>query len=232
MAKTIRTALVTGGNRGIGLATCRALGRAGLRVVVGARDSKLGEAAADELRGEGLDALCERLDVSDEKSVESCARRLAKAGLAIDALVNNAGVYEQGALFSMTTEALRRSLDTNFYGAFWTARAFFPGMRDRRYGRIVNVTSGYGLFSEGLQGPPAYSVSKAALDALTLKLAQEAPPGVKVNAACPGWVRTRMGGEGAPLTPEEGADTLAWLAALPDDGPSGQVFRRRRALAW
>jgi NAD(P)-dependent dehydrogenase (short-subunit alcohol dehydrogenase family) len=102
----------------------------------------------------------------------------------------------------------------------------------RGYGRIVNLSSGYGSFAEGLEGPAAYSLSKAALNALTVRLAREARGDVKVNAACPGWVRTRMGGDTAPRAVEEGANTIVWLATLPADGPSGGFFRDRRAISW
>ena len=105
-------------------------------------------------------------------------------------------------------------------------------MNARGYGRIVNVSSGWGSFAEGLSGPGAYSISKAALNALTLSLSKDLPTNVKVNCMCPGWVRTRMGGEGAPRTPEEAADTAIWLATLPDDGPTGGFYRDRKLIAW
>ncbi len=124
------------------------------------------------------------------------------------------------------------AMAVNFVGALWTARAWMPGMNRRGYGRVVDVTSGYGSFSEGLGGPAAYAVSKAALNALTVRLSQEARGDVKVNAACPGWVRTRMGGSGAPKSVEEGADTIVWLATLPPDGPSGGLFRNRQPVPW
>ncbi len=222
-----KTALVTGGNRGIGLEACRQLAALGLRVVLTARDAKEGRAAAEK-----LGVLFQALDVSSDKSMAACAAALRKAGVEIDVLVNNAGVYPQGGALDATEEDLRAGMEVNFWGALRTCRAFMPGMNARGYGRVVNVTSGYGLFSEGLQGPAPYSLSKAALDALTVKLAQEARGDVKVNAVCPGWVRTRMGGAGAPRPVEKGAETLVWLATLPKDGPSGGVFRDQRPLAW
>jgi NAD(P)-dependent dehydrogenase (short-subunit alcohol dehydrogenase family) len=105
-------------------------------------------------------------------------------------------------------------------------------MNARGYGRIVNVSSGWGSFAEGLAGPGAYSISKAALNALTLSLSKDLPANVKVNSMCPGWVRTRMGGEGAPRTPEEAADTAIWLSTLPQDGPTGGFYRDRKLIAW
>ncbi|MGL5096272.1 MAG: SDR family NAD(P)-dependent oxidoreductase, partial [Planctomycetia bacterium] len=99
-------------------------------------------------------------------------------------------------------------------------------------GRIVNVSSGWGSFAEGLEGPGFYGVTKAALNALTVRLAAESPPAVKVNAMCPGWVRTRMGGDDADRTPDQGADTAIWLATLPDAGPTGRFFRDRHPIDW
>jgi NAD(P)-dependent dehydrogenase (short-subunit alcohol dehydrogenase family) len=100
------------------------------------------------------------------------------------------------------------------------------------YGRVVNVSSGYGSFGEGLEGPAPYSISKVALGALTLKLAQELHGDVKANAVCPGWVRTRMGGPGADLPVEESVDTILWLATLPADGPNGKLFRDKQVIPW
>lgn len=226
-----RAALVTGGNRGIGLETCRALAAKGLSVVLGARERKLGEKALTDLAGAG-DVGVELLDVADEESVSECVGRLRRAGMHIDVLVNNAGVYlETDAL---DAAAMEQTFAVNFWGAFRMCRAFLPAMVERGYGRVVNVSSGLGSFGEGLGGPAAYSISKAALNALTVKLAQEAKGkgDVKVNCVCPGWVRTRMGGAGADLAPEEAVGTIVWLATLPKRGPNGGFFRDREPVPW
>jgi NAD(P)-dependent dehydrogenase (short-subunit alcohol dehydrogenase family) len=164
--------------------------------------------------------------------VESCAGRLRAGGSEVAVLVNNAGVYPEGTVLSAGWEAFRLALEVNFLGALRTCRAFLPAMIRAGYGRVVNVSSGYGSFEEGLEGPAAYSLSKAALNALTAKLASEVPGDVKVNAACPGWVRKRMGGAGATRSVEKGAETIVWLATLPAGGPSGGFFRDRRRIAW
>jgi NAD(P)-dependent dehydrogenase (short-subunit alcohol dehydrogenase family) len=226
-----RTALVTGGNRGIGFEACRQLAKKGLRVVLTARDPLRGEAAAGALRDEGLGVFFEELDVTDNRSVEACARRLQDRGIGVDVLVNNAGVYPTGNVFSVSEETFGRALDINALGPFRTSRAFVPGMIGRGYGRVVNVSSGGGSFGEGI-GPVAYGASKAALNALTVKVAQVVRGDVKVNAMCPGWVRTEMGGAGAPRSPEQAADTLLWLATLPADGPNGGFFRDRGPIPW
>jgi len=227
-----RTALVTGGNRGIGLEVCRELGAAGLRIVLGARDAAGGEGAARGLRGGGIDARFEQMDVSSDASVAGCAERLARARVSVDVLVNNAAVYPSEPLLDPATDVLRAVMEINFFGASRTCRAFVPGMIERGYGRVVNVSSGSGSFAEGLPGPHAYSISKAALNAFTVKLAAELPGDVKVNSVCPGWVRTRMGGKGATRSVEEGADTIVLLATLPARGPSGGFFRDRKRIRW
>jgi NAD(P)-dependent dehydrogenase (short-subunit alcohol dehydrogenase family) len=129
-------------------------------------------------------------------------------------------------------ESFRDALDVNFWGALRTIRAFAPAMLKNGYGRIVNVSSGSGSFGEGLEGPAPYCVSKVALNALTVKLAQELRGDVKVNTLCPGWVRTRMGGSGADLAVEDSVETILWLATLPSDGPNGGYFRDREPIPW
>jgi len=226
-----RTALVTGGNRGIGLEACRRLAESGMRVVLGTRNPEKGEDATRELRNGGLEVTSEQLDVSDPQSVEDCFRRLADAGTEIDVLVNNAGVYPTEGVFSVSEETFETALEVNTVGPFRTCRALVPRMVQRGYGRVVNVSSGGGSFGEGL-GPAAYAVSKAALNALTVKMSQAVRGDVKVNAMCPGWVRTDMGGSGAPRSPREAVDTLMWLATLPADGPNGGFFRDRKPIPW
>jgi NAD(P)-dependent dehydrogenase (short-subunit alcohol dehydrogenase family) len=226
------TALVTGANRGIGFEVSRQLARLGMRVVLTGRSETAVAAAARTLRDGGLQVDGEVLDVAAEDSVAACAGRLDERGLQVDVLVNNAGIYPDGDLLTAPSKTIAEAMAGNFLGSLWTSRAWMPGMNRRGHGRIVNVTSGYGSFAEGLEGPAAYAISKAALNALTVRLAREARGDVKVNAACPGWVRTRMGGSGAPLSVEEGADTIVWLATLPPDGPSGGIFRQRRPISW
>lgn len=222
MKTATKTALVTGGNRGIGLEVCRQLKALGLDVVLTARDPE-GRKAAEE-----LGCRFESFDVSSDGSVAELAKVLKD----VDVLVNNAGVYPEGGVLDAKWDDHRAAMEANYWGAVRACRAFVPGMLARGYGRVVNVTSGYGLFSEGLKGPAPYSLSKAALDALTFKLSQEVRGDVKVNAVCPGWVKTRMGGEGAPRPVEKGAETIVWLATLPKDGPNGGVYRDKEPLAW
>jgi NAD(P)-dependent dehydrogenase (short-subunit alcohol dehydrogenase family) len=197
-----------------------------------ARDAAAGAEAAEALRAEGLDVRAEVLDVADETSVLGCAERLRAADVPVAVLVNNAAVFPPGDVLGTSPDVWREVLSINLFGALWTTRAFVPDMLRRGYGRVVNVSSGYGSFGEGMTGPAAYGVSKAALNALTLHLAHEVRGDVKVNTVCPGWVKTRMGGPGAPREVEDAAADLVWAATLPSDGPSGGFFRYRKPLHW
>ena len=228
-----RTALVTGGNRGIGREVCRQLSRQGLRVVLTSRRIAEGEEVAGELRAAGrADVVVAELDVSQAVSVTRCAAELAERDIVIDVVVNNAAICPDGGVLDIDDGTVEAALRTNLGGPFWTARAFVPAMVRAGYGRVVNVSSGWGSFAGNLGGPVGYSLTKAALNALTVKLAGEVSGDVKVNAACPGWVRTRMGGAGAPRSVAQGAETIVWLATLPPDGPTGGFFRDKRPIPW
>lgn len=228
-----RTALVTGGNRGLGLEVCRQLSSLNYDVILGARDPEAGREAAAGLARAGGAVRVEALDVADFGSIDACLGRLASAGVHIDILVNNAGVYGEGGLLETDEAALTEGLAVNLLGPLRLCRRLMPEMAKAGFGRVVQVSSGLGALSGGLMGGPGvYALTKAALNAMTLRLSGEAGPGVKVNAACPGWVRTRMGTDAAPRSVEEGADTIVWLATLPDDGPNGGFFRDRKRIAW
>ena len=215
-------ALVTGGNRGIGHEIAKGLVAAGLDVTIGARDLDSGKSAACEIGAKAI-----ALDVTDHAAIVSI---MSKAG-AFDVLVNNAGVLFHEPMMDRPDQ-FQQSIDAMLIGPYHLIRACLPHMRANGYGRIVNLTSGWGAFAEGLGGPGAYGVAKAALNALTLSLAHQLPSSIKINAMCPGWVRTRMGGQSAPLSPAEGADTALWLATLTDNGPTGKFFRQRKEIDW
>ena len=219
-----KTALVTGANRGIGLAIATGLAAEGYRVLIGSRDKTAGEKAAKKIGGE---AAAIELDVADEDSIASAAREAGE----VDALVNNAGILGKGGVLDDARE-FDDSMAVMVRGPYLLIQRLAPGMKKRGYGRIVNISSGWGAFSDGLAGPASYGVAKAALNALTVAVARTLPPSVKVNAMCPGWVRTRMGGMVATRSPEEGADTAIWLATLGDDGPTGGFFRDRKPIEW
>jgi NAD(P)-dependent dehydrogenase (short-subunit alcohol dehydrogenase family) len=227
-----RTALVTGANRGIGLAIARQLARLGNPVFLGSRDRKAGEEAAQSLRHLGLDVSPIHLDLTDAGSIDGAVQEIESSGRRVEILVNNAGVLDEKPLLELTDAEIAESIAVHLTGPLRLIRLLAPQMIARGYGRIVNVSSGWGSFAEGMDGPGLYGVTKAALNALTVRLAKELPPAIKVNALCPGWVRTRMGGRSAPRTPDEGADTAVWLATLPEDGPTGGFFRDREPIEW
>ncbi|HET7159075.1 MAG TPA: SDR family oxidoreductase [Burkholderiales bacterium] len=236
MASDARIALVSGGNRGIGYAICKALAQHGVSVVLAARDAAKGKAAAKALQGEGLQVEFQRLDVTSCRSIRACVASVAQRRGRIDILINNAGVMidPRGSGFlDSKLDTYRDTLEANLFGPLQLAQAVIPLMKAHRYGRIVNLSSGLAQLAEMKAGTPAYRISKTALNALTRILAAEfKESNVLVNAMCPGWVKTGMGGDQAPRTPNEGADTAVWLATLPDDGPSGGFFRDRKPLAW
>ncbi|MDP2360764.1 MAG: SDR family NAD(P)-dependent oxidoreductase [bacterium] len=227
----MRTALVTGGNRGIGLALCGQLAQAGVHVLMGCRDEEAGAEALRAVAGAGSITPVE-LDVADPASIATCARLLDMQGQAVDILVNNAAVLVRGDALTVDETDILESLQVNLLGAWRCCRTFMPPMIARGWGRVVNVSSGWGSFTQGMAGPASYSVSKAALNALTVSLSHGLPPGVLVNAVSPGWVRTRMGGPEADRSPDEGARGLLRLALLPEGGPSGRFIRDEEEVGW
>ena len=227
-------ALVSGANRGIGFEVARQLGALGWTVLLGSRDEGRGREAAAVLAGEGLDVRAVQLDVADEKSVRRCLSGVERDPGSLDVLVNNAAIhYDSGQrAVSADLRIVQEAWQTNTLGAWRLAQAAVALLRHSAHPRIVNVSSEGGSLASMGGGTPAYRVTKAALNALTRLLAAELrSDGVLVNSICPGWTATDMGGgEGRPLA--DGAASVVWAAALPDDGPTGGFFRDGRPLSW
>jgi len=237
MAKTEkRVAVVTGANKGIGFEVARQLARRGLRVVLTSRDEARGKKAAKGLQQQGIEVDYCRLDVTRRVSVTALARYLERKYGRLDVLVNNAGIllgkYETSVLDEKES-LFRETLETNFYGALRVSQALVPLMKRQGYGRIVNLSSGLGQLDHMGDGVSAYRVSKTALNALTRMLAgATADDKILVNSMCPGWVQTDMGGPTASRSVEKGAETVVWLATLPDKGPTGGFFRDKKRIPW
>jgi NAD(P)-dependent dehydrogenase (short-subunit alcohol dehydrogenase family) len=228
-----RIALVTGANRGIGREVVRQLGVLGWRVILTARDEAKGRKACEELAGKGIDLTFHRLDVTDSENIRRLAKELSSGIGRMDVLVNNAGILmdEDGPFPGLAIETLRRTMETNFFGPFQLSQAFLPLLHRSDDARIIHVSSGLGQLSDGGGGYPAYSLSKAALNMLTVQQAEDLGGRVKVNSVCPGWVRTEMGGPGATRSVEKGAESIVWLATDPKI-PNGKFIRDRKEIAW
>ena len=228
-----RVALISGGNRGIGREIARQLAGQSYRVVIGSRELAKGEEAAHEL-GQNVTAV--QLDVTDEDSIIAAVASVERDLERLDVLVNNAGIVGGGwssNAVDADLDEVRRTLETNLFGAWRLIEAALPLMRKNGYGRIVNISSGMGQLSDMGGHSPAYRLSKTGLNVLTRMLTAElGEENILVNSVCPGWVRTDMGTQSARVSVEEGADTPVWLATLPDDGPRGGFFRNREPSPW
>ena len=240
-----KVALVTGANKGIGLETARQLGKLGILVLIGSRDLAKGEAAAEELKKDGVDARAVKLDVDNSADYEAVKKLIEKDYGVLDILINNAGIMidsRKGNETSKTSQdTLRKTFNTNFFAVVGLTQTLLPLLKKSLGGRIVNLSSILG--SQTLHATPgspiyeaktfAYDASKAALNSFTIHLAHELKDTkVKVNSAHPGWVKTEMGGEGAQLDVETGAKTSVELATLQDNGPNGGYFHLGKPLPW
>lgn len=231
-----KIALVTGGNRGIGLEICQQLAKAGCHVFLGSRSLENGQKAREQNpdTANNIEALA--LDVNSQSSVEEAITKIEQRFGRLDILVNNAGVMldvSNSSVFELKPETLQDTLNTNLFGPLRLTQAAIALMKKHDYGRIVNLSSGLGQLSEMGGGYAAYRISKTSLNALTRIVHAELNHSkIKINAMCPGWVKTDMGGPNAQRSVDQGADTAFWLATLPETGPSGLFFRDRQAIDW
>ncbi len=244
MTTSPRIALITGANKGLGFETARQLGKQGITVLIGARDTARGDAAVAALAKDGITAAAISLDVTNQASITAAVAAVTARHGRLDILVNNAGILDYAADTGPETtsvDTFRRVFETNLFGLVAVTQAFLPLLKQSPAGRIVNLSSILGSISEHADANSfiynflltAYDSSKAAVNLYTVELAHALKATkVKVNAAHPGWVKTDMGGEQAPMEIIDGVKTSVALATLPDDGPTGGYFHLGVHLRW
>jgi NAD(P)-dependent dehydrogenase (short-subunit alcohol dehydrogenase family) len=245
MSTEKKIALISGANKGIGLETARQLGKQGIIVLLGARDLAKGQAAVDQLKKEGIDARAVKFDVVDPADVKAAAQQIEKEFGRLDILVNNAGIMIEpiggNTTLTLPEEDLRKTFETNFFAVVSVTNALLPLLKKSEAARIVNLSSILGsLTLAATEGSPiyeakafAYDASKAALNSYTIHLAHALKgTKIKANAVHPGWVKTDMGTDAAPMEIEEGAKTSVELATLGADGPSGGFFHLGESISW
>jgi NAD(P)-dependent dehydrogenase (short-subunit alcohol dehydrogenase family) len=230
-----KIALVTGANRGLGKEVCRQLAEQGYLVILTSRTEEKGRAALADIAQEGLDIVYHQLDVNNQQSIATIKEWIINTYGRLDVLVNNAGInYDtwHNAL-DADLEECHETIEANLFGPWRMAQTFIPLMQEKGFGRVVNLSSGAGALNGMDGGKPAYAMSKAALNVLTIKLAHlTANDNILVNAVCPGWVRTDMGGKEATRSIPEGAKGIVWAATIEDGGPTGGFFRDGERIAW
>ena len=234
---TGKVALVSGGNRGLGLETCRQLAARDFLVYLGSRNIDAGIEAAKQIGRENVEAV--KLDVNSQASIDALAQHIEYGPGHLDVLINNAGIMIDGhdggpaSICDADIDVIEKSLQTNTLGPIRLIRAMLPLMERVNDARIVNISSGMGQLADMGGRHPGYRISKTALNAVTRIFAAELDPNkFRINAVCPGWVRTDMGGAEAELSVEEGVDTAVWLVTSPDLRDSGGYYRKRKPIDW
>jgi len=230
----MKTALVTGANKGIGHEVARQLVAKGFHVFVGARNRGAGRVVAHAIAKNGGKATFLEIDVANNASVTAAAREFSKIADHLDVLVNNAGIVVDGdsAVLEISDELLRKTLETNTLGALRVTRAFARLLAKSKKPRVINASSGGGQLTGGADGwAPGYCISKTALNGVTSQLAA-ALPKFAVNSVCPGWVQTDMGGKNATRSVEEGADTIVWLVTDAPQNLTDKFLRDRKEIPW
>jgi NAD(P)-dependent dehydrogenase (short-subunit alcohol dehydrogenase family) len=235
MSHDKQVALVTGGNRGIGIELVKQLALNGFKVILTSRDPEMGNEAVQKLKQLDLDVSFVEMDVTNQESIHQAAVTVNEKYGRLDVLINNAGVYldENEKLLAMDPCILEKTMATNFFGVYYCLRSFIPLMEKQGYGRIINISSEYGAMSEmSYPGVGTYKLSKFAQNGLTRLVAAEINGDIKINAVDPGWVSTDMGGPSAPKTPSQAAKSILWLATIGPEGPSGGFFRDGKETSW
>lgn len=228
-----KIALVTGANRGIGFEICRQLSLTGLSVILTARNREKGLKALAELKKNEKEISFFQLDVTSHEDIRNTFRFIQETYGKLDILVNNAGILiDKKPALQTDIAVIKDTLETNVYGPFQLIKEFVPLMLKSNDARIINFSSGLGALGKMGGGYPGYRISKAAINVLTLIFASElAGTNIKVNSMDPGWVKTGMGGSGAPKSVQEGAETAVWLATAPEIS-TGKFYRDKRIAEW
>ncbi len=230
-----KVALVTGANRGIGYELVKLLSMKGFKVLLGSRDPEKGAKAAQMLKESGVDVSFVIIDVDNRDSIRQAAILVKEKFERLDVLINNAGVYLDENKNFLTTDpsVVEKTMLTNFFGVYYMMHYFIPFMEMQGFGRVINVSSEYGMMSQmSSQGAGAYKLSKFALNGLTRVAAADMNGDIKINAVDPGWVSTDMGGPFAPRTPSQAAESILWLATIGPDVPNGCFFRDGKRMDW
>lgn len=227
-----KTALITGANKGIGFEIARQLGAKGWHIVISGREENRLEEAARRLQNFSVEILL--MDVSQENNISQAAAIFSQRNSKLDVLINNAAILskEDKSLMQENSQVYHDTLRTNCYGPLCVIRTLLPLMN--RPGRIINLSSGGGSMTDPVGGwAPAYCVSKSLLNSITRQLAFELfSKKIAVNAVCPGWVKTDMGGASAPRSVEKGAETPVWLAEEAAQELTGRFFRDKKEIPW
>lgn len=226
--------IVTGGNRGIGYQILLELAGKGHEIILAARNKEQGKKIAHDLNAKNLKVEFHQLDLEFSESINSFAEVISKEYNSVDVLINNAGVFQDrnNSSLSVDMEALKRTMQINLYGSIELSKLMIDILKKSQEGRIINMSSGLGALHDMGGGYTAYRLSKAGLNAFTKILASDLTgTNIKVNAMCPGWVKTDMGGKSAPRSLEQGADTAVWLATA-ENIPNGKFLRDRKEIQW
>jgi NAD(P)-dependent dehydrogenase (short-subunit alcohol dehydrogenase family) len=243
-----KIAFISGANRGLGFETARELGEKGIKVIMGSRDKTKGDVAAKKLKDKGFTVEAFEFDINNFADHKKLFAYLEKNGGKLDILVNNAGIFldkqasgRENRTSTIDIKMIHETFETNFFNVIALTQTLLPLIRKSDAGRIVNLSSLLGSLTEHANPKSAiynsktfaYDASKTALNAFTVHLAHELKDTkIKVNSAHPGWVKTEMGGQEAPMEVSEGGKTSAELALLPEDGPTGGFFHRGQPIAW
>lgn len=228
-----KIALVTGGNRGIGLAIAQGLIKANVRVIIGSRSLEKGQAAVEKLDSPLASAV--EIDIADDESIEQAFSELNQRIERLDVLINNAGIYPDNGfdILTIDRDLLAKTLNVNTFGAIKTTQIFLPLLEKAEEARVINYSSGYGQLNGLSAGVPSYCLSKLTLNGATIMLADAlASKNIQVNAVDPGWVSSDMGGANAPRTTAQGADTAVWLATVSSVSDSGKLWRDRSIISF